>query len=414
MIKLSAASALTLLLLPSHLPLEYVQAAPIPAPRPEPPVSVHGTVARNATLAALLDAHLSRAAVQELVGAAQPAYDLRRIDVGRPWSLTTSPEGRLLSFRYAIDGLRTLEVTRGDGGLAARVEARSYDTRTATVSGVVRSSLFLAVTEAGEDDQLALDLAEIFASDVDFNTEVQKGDSFAVAVEKHFLDGRFAGYGQILAARFRRGTRGLEAVGYQPRGARFGYYAPDGTPTRKTFLRSPLKFTRISSGFTQARFHPLLHAFTTHLGIDYAAAIGTPVQAAAAGVVTSAGWDGGYGLAVEVRHRGGFDTLYGHLSRIDVRAGQRVDQGDRVGAVGTTGLSTGPHLHYRMLRDDVHVNPLTVQLPPAEPIAPDERDDFAAARETKLALIRATPAPSPAVAAALPGRASQPEYHPKR
>jgi murein DD-endopeptidase MepM/ murein hydrolase activator NlpD len=345
---------------------------------------LRGTIERNATLATLLGRTLKPAGVQSLVAAARPAYDLARLSVGHPFGLALDAGGLIAAFTYGIDELRTLRVTRRSGELAAEVITRSYQTRTATVSGSIRSSLFAAVTETGEQDQLALDLAEIFAWDVDFNTEIQKGDSFKVAVEKQSLDGRFGQYGRILSAEFVRGSRVLRAVRFEG-ATSAGYYAPDGTPLRKAFLRSPLKFSRISSGFSHARFHPILREFTTHLGIDYAAPTGTPVQAASVGVVVLAGWTTGFGNTIRLRHANGFETQYGHLSRIGVRSGQRVSQGENIGAVGSTGLSTGPHLDYRMLRDGTFVNPLVVQLPPAAPIPEAERPAFASVRDAALA-----------------------------
>jgi murein DD-endopeptidase MepM/ murein hydrolase activator NlpD len=256
----------------------------------------------------------------------------------------------------------------------------------APASGTITSSLFLAVTESGEGDQLALDLADIFAWDIDFHTEIQRGDSFRVAVEKLYLDGGFSRYGRILSAEFTRGDRVFQAIHFEAqRGP--GYYAPDGTPIRKAFLRSPLRFSRISSRFSYRRFHPILKKVRPHLGIDYAAPRGTPVSAAADGVVILAGWSGGYGKTVRIRHANGFQTLYGHLSKIFVRRGQRVSQGTRIGAVGSTGLSTGPHLDYRMTRNGVFVNPLRVQSPPAEPLSPEELEVFLAGRGERLALL---------------------------
>jgi murein DD-endopeptidase MepM/ murein hydrolase activator NlpD len=172
---------------------------------------------------------------------------------------------------------------------------------------------------------------------------------------------------------------------------------PDGRPMRKAFLRSPLRFTRISSGFTQARLHPILKVVRPHLGVDFAAPAGTPVRASADGVVIAAGWDGGYGKVVQLRHANGYQTLYGHLSRIDVRVGQRLAQSTVLGAVGMTGLATGPHLDYRMIKDGAFVNPLRMQSPPADPIALDEEAAFAAMRDRQLALLDPSPA-GPAVA----------------
>jgi len=255
------------------------------------------------------------------------------------------------------------------------------------------------VAEAGEGGEPAFDVAAIFESDVDFNTELRPGDSFKAAVETMYLEGRFSRYGRTLAAQLDPGQRVLRAVRFDgPR--RTEYYTPDGVPLRKTFLRSPLKFTRISSRFSHARLHPILNVVRPHLGVDYAAPTGTPVRAAADGVVVSAGWSGGYGKVVRMRHTRGLETLYGHLSRIDVKRGQRVEQGERIGAVGMTGLATGPHLDYRTIRSGVFVNPLTIQPPPAEPIRASARAAFEEARDRELALLE-PPAAAPAAPAAV-------------
>jgi murein DD-endopeptidase MepM/ murein hydrolase activator NlpD len=387
--RFSALNAFVLLLLPTHFPswVDQSVAAAVPELR-----ILRGTIARNETLGRALGRTLPASDIHRLVEAARPVYDLARISVGHPFGLALSPDGLVRAFTYGIDELRTLRVTRRGEALQAEVLTRSYETRLGAASGTIQSSLFAAVTDSGEEDQLALDLADIFAWDVDFNTELQKGDSFRVAVEKLYLDGRFAKYGPILAAEFVRGERVLRAVRFEAaRGA--GYYAPDGTPLRKAFLRSPLRFTRISSGFTSARFHPILHSVRAHYGIDYAAPTGTPVTASADGVVAQAAWDGGYGKAVRIRHANGFETLYGHLSRIDVRPSQRVTQGATIGAVGATGLATGPHLDYRMMRNGALVNPLRIQSPPAEPLAADEEASFETAKLSSLAALdRITPA----------------------
>jgi murein DD-endopeptidase MepM/ murein hydrolase activator NlpD len=234
-----------------------------------------------------------------------------------------------------------------------------------TTGGVINSSLFGAVAQAGEEDQLALDLAAIFEWDVDFNTELQKGDSFRVAVQKLYLDGRFSGYGGILSAELVRGNRTLQAVRFEgPHGLE--YFHPDGMPVKKPFLRSPLKFSRISSRFTHARLHPILKTVRPHLGVDFAAPQGTPVRAAANGVVIAAGWSGGYGNLVRIRHPRGLESLYGHLSRMAVRRGDRVVQGDLIGNVGSTGLATAPHLDYRIMERGQFVNPLKLTPPPPE------------------------------------------------
>lgn len=381
----AGALLLVLLVVPTHLPM-LMEAPAASAAVPTPFTIVKGTIEHNATLGKLLSASVAPTDVQRLVEQTRPVYDLARLSVGHPFGLALGPDGLVAAFSYGIDELRTLRVVRKGQTFQAEVMSRSYDARVETAQGVITSSLFGAVTDSGESDQLALDLADIFAWDVDFNTELQKGDSFRVAVEKLYLDGRFAKYGRILAAEFVRGPRRLQAVRFD--GARGGgYYAPDGTPLRKAFLRSPLKFSRISSGFTSARLHPILNTVRAHLGIDYAAPVGTPVMAAADGVVTAAGFMGGYGKSVRLRHANGFETLYGHLSRINVAAGQRVSQGTCVGLVGMTGLATGPHLDYRMVQGGQFVNPLRVQSPPAEPIPAGERAAFDASKGERLALL---------------------------
>jgi murein DD-endopeptidase MepM/ murein hydrolase activator NlpD len=375
--KLTALGAFLLVLVPTHVPLWLDTAPPLgsePLHR-EWATTVRGSIAPRGTLASALSGIASPATVQQLVDAARPVYDLARITAGRPFGIALGPDGLLRAFTYGIDGLRTLHVAQRQGRLVAELRQREYETRTAVVSGVIESSLFRAVEDAGEGDQLALDLAEVFQWDVDFNTELQPGDSFRVVVEKQYLDGAFARYGRILGAEFVRGPRRLQAVRHEG-AAGAGYYAPDGRPLRKAFLRSPLRFTRISSRFSPSRLHPVLGIRRPHLGVDYAAPTGTPVQAAADGVVVFAGWESGYGKTVRLRHANGFATLYGHLSRIDVQRGRRVPQGARIGAVGATGLATGPHLDYRMARGGQFVDPLRIQLPPAEPVAAAERAAF--------------------------------------
>jgi murein DD-endopeptidase MepM/ murein hydrolase activator NlpD len=383
---LSTLGAFALVLLPTHLP-RWLDAE---SPMTEPLTVVRGTIARHSTLASALEGLLSPAGVHRLVEAARPVYDLARLSVGRPFGLALGPDGLLRAFTYRIDEVRTLRVLRRGEALEVEVITRSFETRLAHVTGVIESSLFATVTTAGEDDQLALDLADIFAWDVDFNTEIRRGDSFRVAVEKLHVDGRFCRYGRILAAEFTRGKRVLQAIRFEGERSS-GYYDPAGTPLRKAFLRSPLKFSRISSRFSGARLHPILNVTRPHYGVDYAAPVGTPVLATANGVVTLSGWKDDYGKTVRLRHPNGFETLYGHLSRIDVTPGQRVTQGMRLGAVGMTGLATGPHLDYRMVRRDAFVDPLKVQSPPTEPLPPGERPAFERACAERLALLPADP-----------------------
>jgi murein DD-endopeptidase MepM/ murein hydrolase activator NlpD len=386
--RLTLLATVLLVLLPTHVP-RWLDTAP-PAAGASLTV-VRGVIARDDTLASALEGLLSPAGLHRLVEAARPVHDLARISVGRPFGVALGPDGLLSAFTYGIDELRTLRVVRRGAELRADVLTRRYDTRTAVVAGRIDSSLFEAVEAAGEEDQLALDLADVYAWDVDFNTEIQRGDSFRVVVEKQFLDGAFARNGQILAAELTRGDRVLRAFRHEGAGGG-GYYDAEGRPLRRAFLRSPLRFTRISSRFSRSRLHPVLHVRRAHLGVDYAAPIGTPVNAAGDGLVAATGWAGGYGRTVRIRHANGYETLYGHLSRIDVRPGQRVAQGARIGAVGATGIATGPHLDYRMRRDGRFVDPLRVVSPPAPPVPAGERAAFDdALRRASALLAEATP-----------------------
>jgi murein DD-endopeptidase MepM/ murein hydrolase activator NlpD len=364
---------------------------------PEPLRVLKGRISRDATLGHVLSDALSPSGVHSLVEAARPVYDLARLSVGHPFGVTFGPDGLVAAFTYGIDELRTLHVIRRDGAYQAEVLTRQYDVRPSVVQGLITSSLYGAVSDAGEDDQLAVDLAEIFAWDVDFNTELRSGDSFRVAVEKLYLDERFVRYGRLLSAELVRGPRVVTALWFDSRNGA-GYYTPEGTPLRKAFLRSPLKFSRVSSGFTHARFHPILKTTRPHLGVDYAAPVGTPVRASGGGVVTRAGWDGGYGKTVRIRHPNGYQTLYGHLSRINVKPGQRVEQAEIIGAVGTTGLSTGPHLDYRMTKNGAFIDPRKLKSPRAEPILASERGTFEAERWRQLAFLGTS---APAATAAL-------------
>src|SRR5271169_2727527 len=270
----------------------------------EPLRILRGTISPNSSLALTLRTALSPTAVQQLVGSSRPVYDLARLSVGHPFGLALAPEGVMAAFTYGIDELRTLRVTRRGEVLVPEVITRSYDVRVEPVSAVIRSSLFSAVEDAGEHDELALGLADIFAWDVDFNTEIRKGDAFDAAVEKLYLEGRFSHYGRILAAELVRGDREMKAVWFQGLKTS-GHFGPGGKPLRKAFLRSPLRFSRITSGFTMARLHPITHQVGPHLGVDLAAPEGTPVMAAADGVVVSAGWEGNYGNAIHLRHSNG-------------------------------------------------------------------------------------------------------------
>jgi murein DD-endopeptidase MepM/ murein hydrolase activator NlpD len=265
------------------------------------------------------------------------------------------------------------------------------------VSGEIsrdQSSLVAAMDAAGETIDLTLAMAEIFGGEIDFSTELQPGDTFELTVEKQYRDhsDEFAGYGPILAAEFVNHGRRLRAVRYQPQGGAAAYFDDHGVSMKRFFLASPLKFQPVvTSGFSSGRFHPILKEVRAHLGVDYKAPIGSPVVAVSDGVVVSAGFSGGSGNMVHLRHSNGFETEYLHLSSIAVRAGAHVRQGELIGKVGMTGLATGPHLDYRVKRNGAFVNPVIAHraMPPADPIPQAEMTAFLAARDGAFAKLSA-------------------------
>jgi murein DD-endopeptidase MepM/ murein hydrolase activator NlpD len=255
----------------------------------------------------------------------------------------------------------------------------------AGVAGTVHDSLFQAVADQGEGDWLTLEIADIFGWDVDFSTDTRQGDTFAVIVEKKMLGSKLWGYGRVLAAEYQNEGQLHQAVLFRDPSGRPGYYGPSGKSLQKAFLRSPLKFSApITSRFSRHRFHPILKHYRPHLGIDYGAPVGSAVQAVGDGRVVSAGWSGGGGKMVRLRHPKGFETYYLHLSRILVRPGQQVRQGQIIARSGATGLATGPHLDFRVRRHGQFVNFLRLKLPPAQSVAKKDWNDFVATRTELL------------------------------
>jgi murein DD-endopeptidase MepM/ murein hydrolase activator NlpD len=365
-----------------------IQSRPIksasPDIRPEL-IQVAGSFQAGQTVTqALLQQGLSNTLVAGIIDCARPVYNLARIRAGRPYWLRFTPEGEFRDFRYDVDGDRYLTVYRDVAHdlLVPVLKDFRFETRVEQISGVIESSLFAAVTSIGEKDQLALDLADIFGSDIDFLTDIQRGDFFRVLVEKKYINGQFAKYGSILAAVFHNLKKQLMGFQFEDIHGKPAYYDPDGKALKKSFLKSPLKFARITSKFSSARMHPILKTVRPHLGVDYAAPIGTKVQAVGSGVVVSAGMNGGSGRMIRIRHAGGYETMYLHLLRINVQRGARVSQGDVIGLVGSSGLSTGPHLDFRIQRHGKALNPVKVIFPPGAPVPPEKFARFAVLRDS--------------------------------
>ncbi|MDH5535996.1 MAG: peptidoglycan DD-metalloendopeptidase family protein [Betaproteobacteria bacterium] len=286
-------------------------------------------------------------------------------------------DGRLLALRY-LNGTDLFAVDRDGDELKIVEKPADFETRTLVASGEIRTSLFAATDALNLSDAVAIQMADVFSGDIDFHRDLRKGDTFALVYEGHYHQGELVRNGRIVAAEFVNQGRPYRAVYYVNAEGQGGFYTPEGKNIRKQFLRSPLEFSRISSGFTNARFHPVLKEWRAHKGIDYAAPTGTRVKATGDGVVHSVGRQGGYGNLVVLRHQSKYTTWYGHLSRFakGVHKGSRVSQGDVIGYVGATGLATGPHLHYEFRINGEHRNPLRVVMPTAPPISAGERAAF--------------------------------------
>jgi murein DD-endopeptidase MepM/ murein hydrolase activator NlpD len=300
-------------------------------------------------------------------------------------------DDELQGFERRLNENETLKVIRGPDGLRADVLQDPLEGRTRTVRGTIDRSLFEAVTAAGAHDQTAVNLADIFQWDIDFILDVQPGDSFVVTYRELYQNGVYVKDGPILAASFVNQGRPYSAVRYVDSEGAARYFTPDGRSLHKAFLRAPVEFTRISSRFNSARYHPILNLIRAHKGTDYAAPMGTPVRAAGDGHIAYAGPKGGYGNVVEIEHSRNVTTVYGHLSRFakGMRAGAHVVQGQVIAYVGMTGLATGPHLHYEYRVNGVFKNPQTVPLPDASPIEARFREDFLAKSAPLLATLEA-------------------------
>jgi len=328
-------------------------------------------VQRGDTVAGLLSRlGVDDPAAVEFLRANRDARSLHQLRPGRSVSAIIGEGGELQSMRYAWGKDMAYVVEREGNGFRVDERALALQPRVLMKSGEIRSSLFAATDLAGIPDGVSAQMAEIFGGDIDFHRDLRRGDHFTVVYEMLEDAGEFVRSGRVLAAEFVNQGQAYRAIYFEDAERHGGYYAADGKNLKKAFLRSPLEFSRISSGFTSSRFHPIMQKWRAHRGVDYAAPTGTGVRATADGVVEFIGVQGGYGKVVALRHQGRVSTWYGHLSRFagGIRAGVRVSQGQVVGFVGATGWATGPHLHYEFRVAGVQANPLAVVLPPAPPL----------------------------------------------
>ena len=309
----------------------------------------------------------------------------RKIKPGDAFEVTHS-DGQVISLYSELDLTSALQIEKSDDGFAAVIIDRPIEIRKRMAHGVIDTSLFESGAEAGLNDKVIMNIAGIFAWDVDFVLDIRQGDNYFVQYEEIWQDGKYVADGEIIAAEFNNNGRQIQAIRFVDEENHSEYFTPDGDSVRKAFIRAPVDFTRISSNFNPNRRHPILNKIRAHRGVDYAAPKGTPIKASGDGKVIFRGTKSGYGKTVIVQHGGNITTLYAHMSSYmrKVRVGSRVRQGQAIGFVGMTGLATANHLHYEYRLNGVHRNPRTVKLPDADPIDPQYRTKFLAVAEPIL------------------------------
>lgn len=323
----------------------------------------------------------------ELFNANADTKELRRIMPGEVISFKLTDDGRLDELVYVKSELSSLQFTRTEKGFESKKLEREPEVQIAFRNATISSSLFVAGKNAGLASNMVMQLANIFAWDIDFAQDIRRGDQFKVMYEEKFIDGKKIGNGAILAVEFVNQGKTYKAVRYTDKEGDTNYYSPTGESMRKAFLRMPVDFARISSHFNLNRKHPVLHTIRAHKGTDYAAPRGTPIKAAGDGRVIHASAKGGYGNTVILQHGQGYQTLYAHMHNFGkgIQPGVRVRQGQIIGYVGTTGLSTGPHLHYEFHVNGVPRNPMTVDLPKTVAILDSEKTRFKAHTQALVA-----------------------------
>lgn len=375
---------------PAYSPADSLEDYAALVPEPDTKIGiVEGALKSGQTLSSMLGAVGVRPSIVHVIASElSPVFSFRRARPGQKYRLVLDVEGQVLTFDYQINEDESIHLMRDAKGLYhARKDVNELVPHVVRMAGIVETSLYEAVRELGEDPSLASTFANVFAWQFDFNRSVRKGDEFNVLYERMYRTGtdgkgEYVRPGRILAARYRSGEQEYEALHFEPEDGRGGYYRTDGTSVERQFLTAPLNYSRITSGYSNARRHPILKVTRAHHGIDYAAPQGTPVWAVADGTVVSRGRNGGFGNLVKVRHAGGYVSYYSHLSRYaaNLHVGQKVSQKQVVGYIGSTGLATGPHTCFRMAKDGRYLNPFKVESPAADPIGSKSRALFAQRR----------------------------------
>ena len=354
--------------------IKHVEAIPEKQDR-----EVNLDIVSGTTFAKLLtDAGVEYQTIMDIIDSAKDTYDLTTVRPGQKLTLYYRKDNdQFYKLQYRIGTENDIFVTLNDDGTWQAVKQPiPYELKVQEASGTITEALYLTALEQGMDERLVLQLADMFAWQVDFTVDVRKGDQFKVIYEARYLDGQYVMPGNILAASYTNDGTKFEGYYFQADEEHSGHYDAEGNSLAKIFLKAPLQYRYISSGFTGARVDPISRAITTHYATDYAAPSGTPVVTVGDGTVIRAGWNGGYGNSVDVRHNDQYTTRYGHFSRLNVKVGQKVKQGDIIGYVGSTGWSTGPHLHYEMMKYGTKINPFKEVFPSNIGISADHLEAF--------------------------------------
>ena len=379
--------------LPSDLTLVEADA---PQEKPATMQVVTGHIPRGSTLADALGGQgVAVQTVDRISRTLRPLFDFRRAQPGDFYALIQDESGEILSFEYQRGRRIVYRLERDEQGLRGVRSELPLERRVVRLAGVIERSLFETVHELGEGAGVTEKFADVFIWDIDFSSQTRPGDEFRMVFEKFYDREGFVRYGNILAAQYRSGSRQFTALYFEDKDGYADYYTPDGNSVRRTFLRAPVNYTRISSRYSKSRLHPILKVRRPQEGIDYAAPTGTPVWAVADGEVVFKGWEGGFGRLLKVRHNNGYISYYGHLSAYaeGLTVGSRVQQKQVIGRVGRTGLATGPHLDYRLKLGGRFVDPLKVKFPAGRPVTVIAQPRFAEVRDLRLAeLLEVSPA----------------------
>jgi len=350
------------------------------------------TIKSGDTLASIFEnAGLPAATTHAIASLNDQTKTLRYIQPGQKIHLLLDDENRLRIMKYVPDITKTLSIQRNeDQSYSSKITNYQLEAYPVFREGVIENSLFEAAAEGNIPESVIMDLAHIFGWDIDFSLDIRRGDRFGVVYNELYKDNVKIRNGQILAAEFVNNGKLYKAVYYTDPQGNGDYFDEEGKSMRKAFLRSPVEFARISSGFTNKRWHPVLSKWRSHKGVDYAARRGTPIRAAGDGKISFVGTKGGFGRSIFIRHGGRYTTVYGHLNGYarGIRSGKQIKQGQIIGYVGSSGLATGPHLHYEFRVNGVHRNPLTVKLPAAQPVHPSFQEHFKENTQVYLSMLQ--------------------------